>query len=176
MLNRVPLGSAGGVVGDGDVEGEAVGELSLQLDFPSTAAATVATARVRENQQLAGAGVLKKSFTLPPVSNVIELQIAIGTAGSGEFLLVDAERELHAVQQTCDRVRRYGEATRTQQVGNLACRAAAPFQIRHRIAGDIVSEKIFDGRDYFGRFFSVGTRPPPCRRVPLEATSRLSSC
>ena len=56
-------------MGDGDLEGEAVGELSLQLGFPSAAAATVATARVRENQQLAGAGVLKKSFTLPPVSN-----------------------------------------------------------------------------------------------------------
>src|SRR6058998_31352 len=69
MLNRVPLGSAGGIVGDGNVEGEAVGELSLQLGFPSAATATVATARVGENQQLAGAGVLKQSFTLPPVSN-----------------------------------------------------------------------------------------------------------
>ena len=69
MLNRVPLGNAGGIVGDGDVEGEAVGELSLQLGFPSAAAATVATTRVGENQQLAGARVLRKSFILPPVSN-----------------------------------------------------------------------------------------------------------
>ena len=69
MLNRVPLGSAGGIVGDGDVEGEAVGELSLQLGFPSAAAATVAPTRVGENEPLAGAGVLRKSFTLPPLSN-----------------------------------------------------------------------------------------------------------
>src|SRR5213593_4174344 len=69
MLNRVLLGSAGGIVGDGDLKGEAVGELSLQLGFPSAAAATVAPTRVGENQQLAGAGVLRKSFTLPPLSN-----------------------------------------------------------------------------------------------------------
>src|SRR5207248_2830377 len=56
VLNRVPLGS------DGDVEGEAVGELSLQLGFPSAAAATVATTRVGEDQELSGAGVLRKSF------------------------------------------------------------------------------------------------------------------
>src|SRR5438045_9726312 len=85
----------------------------------------------------------------------MEPQITIGTAGGGEFLLVEAERELHAVQQTCDRVGRYGEATLTQQVGNLAGRAAAPFQIGHRIAGAVVSEKICDARGYFGRFLSV---------------------
>lgn len=56
VLNGVPLGSAGGVVSDRDVEGEAVGELGLQLRFPSAAAATIATTRVGENQQLAGTG------------------------------------------------------------------------------------------------------------------------
>src|SRR5437867_10836835 len=85
MLNRVPLGSAGGIVGDGNVEGEAVGELSLQLGFPSAATATVATARVGENQQLARAGVLKQSFTLPPVSS--------GMRGESRGVVRDANDE-----------------------------------------------------------------------------------
>ena len=80
-------------MGDGDVEGEGVGELSLQLGFPSAAAATVATTRVGENQQLAGARVLRKSFILPPVSN--------GMRGESRGVVRDANDDRTTVVISC---------------------------------------------------------------------------
>src|SRR5438128_11522808 len=65
----MPLGRASGVVSDGDVEMKAIGELSLQFRFPAPAATTVAAARVGNNEQLAGMGILGKSFTLPPMGD-----------------------------------------------------------------------------------------------------------
>jgi len=69
MLDGIPLGSASGVVSDGDVEMKAIGELSLQFRFPSPAATTVAATRVGKNEQLARMGILGKSFTLPPMGD-----------------------------------------------------------------------------------------------------------
>jgi hypothetical protein len=37
-------------------------------------------------------------------------------------------------------------------------------------------EKIFDHRDYFGRFFSVGMRPAPGRRMRPAVTWPSRSC
>src|SRR5438128_12658470 len=65
----MPLGRASGVVSDGDVEMKAIGELSLQFRFPGPAATTVAATRVGKNEQLAGMGILGKSFTLPPMGD-----------------------------------------------------------------------------------------------------------
>src|SRR5207249_1402492 len=69
MLDGIPLGSAGGVVSDGDIEMKAIGELRLQFGFPSPAAATIAAARVGKNEQLARMRILRKSFTLPPMGD-----------------------------------------------------------------------------------------------------------
>ena len=69
MLDGIPLGSASGVVSDGDVEMKAIGGLSLQFRFPSPAATTVAATRVGKNEQLARMGILGKSFTLPPMGD-----------------------------------------------------------------------------------------------------------
>src|SRR2546427_10643914 len=69
MLDGIALGSASGVVSDGDVEMKAIGELSLQFRFPGPAATTVAATRVGKNEQLAGMGILGKSFTLPPMGD-----------------------------------------------------------------------------------------------------------
>jgi len=69
MLNGIPFGSASGIVSDSDSEVKAVGELRLEFGFPSPPPTTVAAAAVGQNQQLARAGVLTESLTLPPVSD-----------------------------------------------------------------------------------------------------------
>ena len=81
------------------------------------------------------------------------------------------------MQQARNGVRRDGEAIAGEQVGNLVGGAAGPFQARNGIAGRVMLEQVFDNRDYFGRFFSVGIRPAPARRMrPPEVTSPSSSC
>ena len=69
MLNGVPLGSAGRIVSDGDVEIEGIGELRLDFGFPTAATTAVAAAGICENENLTGLRVLKGSFTLPPASD-----------------------------------------------------------------------------------------------------------
>ena len=69
MLNGIPFGSASGIVSDSDSEVKAVGELSLEFSFPSPPPIAVAAAGIGQNQQLARAGVLTQSLTLPPVSD-----------------------------------------------------------------------------------------------------------
>ena len=81
------------------------------------------------------------------------------------------------MQQTGNGIGRDSEAIAGEQVGNLIGGAAGPFQARNRITGRVMFEKVFDDPDYFGRFFSVGMRPAPARRVrPPEVTSPSSSC
>ena len=263
MLNGVPLGSAGRIVSDGDVEIEGIGELRLDFGFPTAATTAVAAAGVGENEKLTGLGVLEGAFTLPPVSdrvsgksgsvvrnannnraavgeglvdsvrdgnadgigaeivimnrpsiliptsavvfevsdqfalfgidaddgqvapsktltqigNVIELEISVGSGIGSNFLLVDAQRVIHRVQQAGDGVGRNGEAIASEQAGDLVGGAPGPFQASDGITGSVMIEKVFDDRDYFGRFFSVGMRPAPGRRVrPPEVTSPSSSC
>jgi len=89
MLDGIPLGSASGVVSDGDVEMKAIGELSLQFRFPSPAATTVAATRVGKNEQLAGMGILGKSFTLPPMGD--------GVSGESGGVVRDANDDGPAV-------------------------------------------------------------------------------
>ena len=69
MLNGIPLGSASGIVSDGDLEVESIGELRLDFGFPGAATTAVAAASVGENEQLTGLSVLNGSFPLPPVSD-----------------------------------------------------------------------------------------------------------
>lgn len=115
--------------------------------------------------------------TLAQIGNVIELEISVGTGIGSDVLLVEAQRVIHRMQQAGNGVGRDGEAIATQQVGNLVGGAAGPFQASDGITGGVMFEKVFDDRDYFGRFFSVGMRPAPARRVrPPEVTSPSSSC
>jgi len=53
VLDGVPFGGAGGIVGDGDGEPIGVGQLGLDLGFPGVTAATVAAAGIGQNEQLA---------------------------------------------------------------------------------------------------------------------------
>lgn len=102
---------------------------------------------------------------LAQIGDVIELKIAVGTGIGGEFLLVDAQRVIHGMQQASDGVGRNRKAMDCEKVRNLIGGAAGPFQSRDGIAGGVMFEKVLDDIDYFGRFFSVGMRPAPGRRM-----------
>ena len=52
MLNRIPFGSASGIVSNGNVEIEGVGELGLDFRFPGVATATIAATGIGENKKL----------------------------------------------------------------------------------------------------------------------------
>lgn len=56
MFNRIPLGSAGGIVSDGELEVKGIGELGLDFGFPAAATTTVAAASVGENEKLTAVG------------------------------------------------------------------------------------------------------------------------
>ena len=53
MLDGIPFGSAGGIVGNGHSQGKGVSQLELELSFPGITAATVAAAGIGQNEQLA---------------------------------------------------------------------------------------------------------------------------
>lgn len=69
MLDGIPFGGAGGIVGDGHGEVEAIAELGLEVGFPSPATATIAAAVVGQNEELAGARVAGGSFAAPPLGD-----------------------------------------------------------------------------------------------------------
>ena len=50
MLDGIPLGGAGRVMGNGDGNAEGIAYLSLEFDLPGQGSATVATAGVGQNQ------------------------------------------------------------------------------------------------------------------------------
>ena len=69
MLDGIPFGSAGGIVGNGHSQGKGVRQLGLELGFPGMTAATVATAGISQNEQLAGTGIASGTFLVPPMSD-----------------------------------------------------------------------------------------------------------
>src|SRR6266852_4334529 len=89
MLDGVPFGSAGRVVGHGDGQGRRVGQLGLEFGFPGVTAAAIATAGVGQNENLARAGVTLRTFPLPPVGD--------GMSGEGGSVVGNAHHEGAAI-------------------------------------------------------------------------------
>jgi hypothetical protein len=58
-----------------------------------------------------------------------------------------------------------------QQFGDSGRRLVGPANAGDGIAGGVVFQQDFDGRDYFGRFFFTGLRPAPDCRMRPTATS-----
>ena len=56
VLDGIPLGGAGGVVGDGDAEAEGIAELLLEGALPGSNSVSVAAAAVCENEDAVGMG------------------------------------------------------------------------------------------------------------------------
>ena len=98
MLDWIPFGSAGGIVGNGHGEPEAVAELGLQFGFPGTGTATVAAACIGEDEQLAAAVVAVSAVALPPAGD--------GVGGKGCRVMGDAYEDCASVgEQVIDTVR-----------------------------------------------------------------------
>ena len=104
-------------------------------------------------------------------ANMLELLIAVGAGVGGDLFAVDAQREIHLVQETSDRIGRDRNVDLLKNLGDLLGRLAGPLQPGDGIAGGVVLQQNFDGLDYFGRFFSTGLRPPPVPRVRSTSTS-----
>ncbi len=52
MLDRVPFGSASGIVSNGYGQGKGVGQLGLELGFPGMTAVTVAATGIGQNDRM----------------------------------------------------------------------------------------------------------------------------
>lgn len=61
--------------------------------------------------------------------------------------MIDAQRVVHVVQQTRHRVGRDGEAELAEHLCDLLGGTVSPLQTSNGIAGGIVLQQQFDGRD-----------------------------
>lgn len=69
VLDGIPFGSAGGVVGNSYCQAKAVAELALKLGFPGARTATVAATGVGKDEQLPAAMVATSTVALPPTGD-----------------------------------------------------------------------------------------------------------
>ena len=74
----------------------------------------------------------------PQRADMLELPIAVGTGVGGDLLAVDAQRKIHLVQKTSDRIGRDGNVDLLQNLGDLLRRLAGPLQPRDGISGGVV--------------------------------------
>jgi len=121
-------------------------------------------------------GRMSLAEAMAHVSNVVELEIAVCTGFGRHRLDVDSEGVIHIVQQASDGIGGHADAITGQRFCDFSGRTPRPLQAGYRIAGSIIVQQVLQTRNYWGRFFSVGVRPPPPRRVPPVTTLRSSSC
>ena len=190
-------GEGGGVVGDTDADGAAVVVWVVNTVGDAYAAGIgEEVVIVDQNGRAApfGAGVFEvadhfallavdtdngKALALeasPERADMLELSIAEGAGVGGDLLAVDAQREIHLVEKTGDRVGRDGNVDLLEKLRDLARRLAGPLETGDGIAGGVVLQENLDGIDYFGRFFSTGLRPAPALRAPSICTSWANNC
>ena len=91
MLDGIPFGSTGGIVGNRHRQGKGVRQLGLELGFPGMTAATVAAAGIGQNEQLAGTAIAGGTFLVPPMSN--------GMSGKGGGIVGNADHQSPAIFQ-----------------------------------------------------------------------------
>jgi len=98
VLDRVPFGSAGRVMGNGYSEPKAVAELALKFGFPGAGTATVAAAGIGQDEQLPAAAVAVRAVALPPAGD--------GVHGKGGGVMRDAYQDRASVgEQVINAVR-----------------------------------------------------------------------
>jgi hypothetical protein len=69
VLDGIPLGSAGEVVGSGYCQAKAVGELAWKLGFPGASTAAVAATGIGKDEQLSAAMVATSTVAIPPTGD-----------------------------------------------------------------------------------------------------------
>src|SRR5664279_809650 len=89
MLDGIPFGSAGGIVCDRYREAECVAHLRLKFGLPDPGTATVAAARVGQDQQLGNPAPATRSFGFPPGGD--------GVGGEGCGIVRDADADGAAI-------------------------------------------------------------------------------
>ena len=104
-------------------------------------------------------------------ADLVELLIAVGSGIGGDLLAVDAQREIHLIQETSHCVGRDRNVDLLKNLGDLLRRFAGPLQSGDGISCGVMLQKNLDSIDYFGRFFSTGLRPPPVLRARSTSTS-----
>src|SRR6202011_3771425 len=86
----------------------------------------------------------------PQRADMLKLLIAVGTGVGGDLLAVDAQRKIHLVQKTRDRIGRDRNVDLPKNLCDLLRGLAGPLQPRDGITGRVVLQKNLDGIDYFG--------------------------
>ncbi len=89
MLDGIPFGGTGGIVSDRNSEAECIAQLFLDFGFPYPGSATVAAARVRQDQKFGSMAPSTRSFALPPCGDRM--------GGEGRRIVRDANADRTAV-------------------------------------------------------------------------------
>jgi len=98
VLDGIPFGSAGGVVGNGYCQAKAVAELALNLSFPGASTAAVAATGIGKDEQLPAAMIAIRTVALPPTGD--------GVGGEGCRVMRDPYEDRASVgEQVVDTVR-----------------------------------------------------------------------
>jgi len=189
-------GESGGLVTDADEHRTAVGLGIINAEGEGDArseGAKVVVVNRRGDALPLPTGILEVAYQFPLLGidtddgiavttestsqsgNVAELLVACRAVPSGDLFTVHAEREMQFVEQSGDGACADPDAQPLELPGDLGRGLVRPPQAAHRIAGRIVFQQPLDLRDYLGRFFSTGLRPPPCLRTRSHSTSCASS-
>ena len=75
MFDGVVFGGAGGVVGDGDLQVEPIGENMLQEILPGAGPTAVAAAGIGEDDNLGGIGVAQAALAVPPLCDALDRKL-----------------------------------------------------------------------------------------------------
>jgi hypothetical protein len=98
MFDGVPFRSSGRVVGDGEGEAVGIGQLGLELGFPSATTIAVTAAGITEDEKLSGAWITEQSLLAPPMCD--------GVSGEGGCVMGDADHDGASIgEQIIDAVR-----------------------------------------------------------------------
>ena len=90
MLDRIPFGSTGRIVGHGYGQGKGVGSWDWSSVFQAVTAATVAAAGIGQNEQLVGTAIAGGTFLVPPMSD--------GMSGKGGSVVGNADHQSTAMK------------------------------------------------------------------------------
>src|SRR5215469_12499339 len=106
---------------------------------------------------------------------MLELPITVGAGAGGDLLAVDAQREIHLIEEASDRMGRDGDIDLLENFRDLFGGLPSPLQAGDGISGGVVLQENFDGLHYFGDFFSTRLRPAPALRTRSTCTSWANS-